>query len=68
MENEVMATRQTSKQAKAKTEVTVDTGVINKPMRNGERKAERRNPRHGHALQRRGSIKQEQRQQRLTVR
>ena len=45
MENEAMATRQTSKQAKAKTEVTVDTGVINKPMRNGERKAERRNPR-----------------------
>ena len=45
MENEVMATRQTSKQAKAKTEVTVDTGVVNKPVRNGERKAERRNPR-----------------------
>ena len=45
MENEAMATRQTSKQAKAKTEVTDDTGVINKPVRNGERKAERRNPR-----------------------
>jgi hypothetical protein len=45
MENEAMATRQISKQSKAKTEAKVDTGVINKPVRNGEREAERRSPR-----------------------
>jgi len=40
-----MATRQTSKQAKTKTAAKVDTRVINKPVRNSEREAERRNPR-----------------------
>jgi hypothetical protein len=45
MENEVMATRQTSKQAKTKTAAKVDTRVINKPVRNSEREVERRNPR-----------------------
>ena len=44
MENLAMATKQTSRQAKTKAATKVDTGVINKPMRNGERKAERRNP------------------------
>jgi hypothetical protein len=45
MENEAMATRQISKQAKAKTEAKVDTGVINKPVGNRKREAERRDPR-----------------------
>jgi hypothetical protein len=45
MENEVMATRQTSKQAKTKAAAKVDTRVINKPVRNSEREVERRNPR-----------------------
>jgi hypothetical protein len=45
MENEVMATRQTSKQAKTKTAAKVDTRIINKPVHHRERKAERRNPR-----------------------
>jgi hypothetical protein len=45
MENEAMATRQTSKQAKTKAAAKVDTRVINNSVRNGERKAERRNPR-----------------------
>ena len=45
MENEVMATRQTSKQAKTKAAAKIDAGVINKPVHNGEREAERRNPR-----------------------
>jgi Protein of unknown function (DUF3489) len=40
-----MATRQTSKQAKPKAGAKVDTGVINKPVRTSELKAERRNPR-----------------------
>ena len=44
MENGVMATRQTSKQAKTKAAAKVDTTVINKPVRNGEREPERRNP------------------------
>jgi hypothetical protein len=45
MENEVMATRQPSKQAKTKAAAKVDTRVINKPVGNGEREPERRNPR-----------------------
>jgi len=45
MENEAMATRQTSKQAKTKAAAKIDAGVINKPVHNGEREAERRNPR-----------------------
>ena len=45
MENEAMATRQTSKQAKTKAAAKVDTRVINNSVRNGERKAERHNPR-----------------------
>ena len=45
MENEAMTTRQTSKQAKTKAAAKVDTGVINKPIGNSEREAERRNPR-----------------------
>jgi len=45
MENEVMATRQTSKQAKTKAEPKGDTGVINKPGGNRKREAGRRNPR-----------------------
>jgi hypothetical protein len=40
-----MAARQTSKQAKTKSAAKVDTGVINNPVRNGEREPERRNPR-----------------------
>ena len=43
MENEVMATRQTSKQAKSKAAAKDDTRVINNSVRDGER--ERRNPR-----------------------
>ena len=45
MENEAMATRQTSKQAKTKAAAKVDTRVINKPVRNSEREAEPSNPR-----------------------
>ena len=45
MENEAMATRQTSKQAKTKAAAKVDARVINKPVGNSEREAERRNPR-----------------------
>ena len=45
MENEAMATRQTSKQAKTKAAAKVDARVINNPVRNSEREAERRNPR-----------------------
>jgi hypothetical protein len=44
MENEAMATRQTSKPTKTKSEAKVDTEVINKPVRNRKREAERRNP------------------------
>jgi hypothetical protein len=44
MENEVMATRQISKQAKTKTEAKVETGVINKPVGNRKREPERRSP------------------------
>jgi hypothetical protein len=44
MENEAMATRQTSKPTKTKSETKVDTEVINKPVRNRKREAERRNP------------------------
>ena len=45
MENEAMATRQISKQAKTKATAKADTGVINKPARNGEREPETRKPR-----------------------
>jgi hypothetical protein len=45
MENEAMAAKQTSKQAKTESGAKVDTGVINKPGRNTEREAARRNPR-----------------------
>jgi len=45
MENEAMATKQTSKQAKTKAAAKVDTSVINKPVRNGGPEPERRNPR-----------------------
>ena len=45
MENEAMAAKQTSKQAKTESGAKVDTGVINKPVRNTEREAARRNPR-----------------------
>jgi len=45
MENEAMATKQTSKQAKTKTAAKVDTKVINKPVRNSEHEAERSSPR-----------------------
>ena len=45
MENEAMATRQTSKQTKTKAAAKVDTGVINKPVRDSEREPKRRNPR-----------------------
>jgi hypothetical protein len=45
MENEAMATRPTSKQAKTKATAKVDTRVINKPVRNSEREPDRRNPR-----------------------
>src|SRR6516162_9570486 len=45
MENEAMATRQTSKQAKTKAAAKANTRVINKPVRNSEREPERRNPR-----------------------
>jgi hypothetical protein len=45
MENEVMATRQISKQAKTKTEAKVDAGVINKPVGNHKPDPERRTPR-----------------------
>ena len=41
MENEAMATGQTSKQATTKSEAKVDTEVINKPVRNRKREAER---------------------------
>src|SRR5215472_12919596 len=44
METEAMATRQTSKPTKTKSEAKVDTDVINKPVRNRKREAERRNP------------------------
>ena len=40
-----MATGQTSKQATTKSEAKVDTEVINKPVRNRKREAERRDPR-----------------------
>jgi hypothetical protein len=42
MENEVMATKQTSKQAKTKTAAELGTKIINKPVRNSEPKPERR--------------------------
>jgi hypothetical protein len=45
MENEAMATRQTSKQGKTEAAATANTRVINKPVRNGERAAERHNRR-----------------------
>jgi len=45
MENEAMATRQTSKQAKTKAAAKANTRVINKPVGNSEREAERRNSR-----------------------
>lgn len=45
VENEAMATRQTSKQAKTKAEEEVVTRVTNKPGRKTEREAKRRNPR-----------------------
>jgi len=45
MENLAMATKQTSRQAKTKAATKVDTGVINKPVRNGGPEPERRNPR-----------------------
>src|SRR5215472_5691757 len=44
METEAMATRQTSKPTKTKSEAKVDTKIINKPVRNRKREAERRNP------------------------
>ena len=44
MENEAMATRQTSKPAKTKAEAKDDTGVVNKPVGNRKREPERRNP------------------------
>jgi DNA-binding MarR family transcriptional regulator len=43
MENEAMATRQTSKPLTSKTEATVDPKVTNKPLRNSDRQSKRRN-------------------------
>jgi hypothetical protein len=45
MENEVMAAKQTSKQAKTKVEAKVETGVIKKPVGNRKPDPERRSPR-----------------------
>ena len=45
MENEAMATRQTSKPAKTRVEAKVDTGVTNQPVRNSKPEPKRRNPR-----------------------
>jgi len=45
MENEVMATRQTSKHAKTKAEAKVETAVIKKPVGNRKPDPERRSPR-----------------------
>jgi hypothetical protein len=45
MENEAMATKQTSKQAKTETAAQLGTKIINKPVRSSARKPERRNPR-----------------------
>ena len=45
MENEVMAARQTSKQAKTKAEAKVETGVIKKPVGNRKPDPERGSPR-----------------------
>jgi len=45
MENVAMATRQTNKQAKTKAAAKVDTRVINKPVGNSDREAERSSPR-----------------------
>ena len=45
MENEAMATRQTSKPAKTRVEAKVDTGVTNQPVRNSMLEPKRRNPR-----------------------
>lgn len=39
-----MATRQTSKQVKTKAAAKVDTRITNKPVRNSEHEAQRRNP------------------------
>jgi hypothetical protein len=44
MENEVMATRHISKQAKTKAEPKVETAVIKKPVGNRKPDPERRNP------------------------
>ena len=43
MENEAMATRQTSKPAKTRVEAKVDTGVTNQPVRNSKPEPKRRN-------------------------
>ena len=45
LENEAMATRQTSKQAKTKAEAKVDPGATNEPVAKSEREPQRRNPR-----------------------
>jgi hypothetical protein len=45
MQNEAMATKQTSKSAKTEAEAKVETGVINKPVGNRKRDPERRSPR-----------------------
>jgi hypothetical protein len=44
MENEAMATRQSSKQAKTKAEAKGDTGAANRPIAKSEDKPRRRNP------------------------
>jgi hypothetical protein len=44
MENEVMATKQISKQAKTKTAAEPGTKIINKPFRNSGHEGQRRNP------------------------
>jgi Protein of unknown function (DUF3489) len=45
VENEAMATRQTSKQAKSKAEAKVETSATNKPVGKTEREAQQRDPR-----------------------
>jgi Protein of unknown function (DUF3489) len=45
LENEAMATKQSSKPAKSKAEATVDTAAANKPGAKSEREPQRRNPR-----------------------
>ena len=45
LENEAMATRQTSKQGKSKAGARVDTGATNKSGAHSEREPQRRNPR-----------------------